>query len=760
MAKEKYNIQWSVRNIGPHKNLNQTIDAADDKAVRIGVYATNGSGKTTLSRQFRLLNYEDDTLPSSDKFVSLDQDNGNFKFKFFKQEIGSSTQNHEFEIKHIRGQRPVITDYSKLLFHTFNSDYVKDNIEKVNYGQEGEIQGYIVGHEKVDVENEKERLEEYKKNKYKTEEKIKIEIDNAKDKLKNEGVNANTKEYKEFNLLKFLDPEHEPKEDSSYASLKKDYQKLKGIPDDLPKIKHHSSLIINNEFIEELKSKLSKKITLSNLSESFKEKVLGKERFIRLGVGELQKTGDNCPFCEQGLATKQFKLIEKYNQFIEDKETKFRLEMEDYLERVSNLKKEIKSEIDKFHQIANQYNRKKDYFPSLKKSSLKQIESQDLEKISFNKIQSLIEEKKSDIKKDIKDVDIVVIHRFKKQVKEIISKIEQNKKSNSMKIEGINQLIDDNNNELLKLKRRICLASFKELRNEYRSEIEDINSDVIKISDLEVIIREKEEEINKSKKEVVGETFSELLSFVFNEKYVFDYKKDLLKFKDFSLQKNAEDVLSDGEKRIIAFCYYIAEAHILIEKEIEYNKLFFIIDDPVSSMDFHYTYSVCRIIEKLHEFFKIKFKEIKFIILTHNLEFMSILLRNNIIRKKYVLTPGKLNKLNKELVMPYHGHLSDLYKITMGKGVPDHTTPNSMRHVLETLARFENPSQKVEEFMENTEGLEQLRALPKLVHDLSHGIFRNQPSVSDDLIIEGCKGIINYIKENYSGQISVVKKSI
>lgn len=96
--------------------------------------------------------------------------------------------------------------------------------------------------------------------------------------------------------------------------------------------------------------------------------------------------------------------------------------------------------------------------------------------------------------------------------------------------------------------------------------------------------------------------------------------------------ENASDVFSEGEKSIVAFCFYLAETHTKVGTEDEYNDLFFVIDDPISSLDFHYVYSVAQIIRTISSYFSIKRQRL--LVLTHNLEFMSILIRNKIMDNK------------------------------------------------------------------------------------------------------------------------------
>ena len=134
---KKYNIQLIIKNIGPHSNLSQCIDAGENGALRIAIYATNGSGKSSISKQFRLLNLDEKSMPKSDNFITLGENSASFFFKLFNQ--NTPTEKFEFKITHSSINKPSIQNSSNLIFHTFNSDYVKQSIEPVNYGQGKEI---------------------------------------------------------------------------------------------------------------------------------------------------------------------------------------------------------------------------------------------------------------------------------------------------------------------------------------------------------------------------------------------------------------------------------------------------------------------------------------------------------------------------------------------------------------------------------------------------------------------------------------------
>ena len=78
-------------------------------------------------------------------------------------------------------------------------------------------------------------------------------------------------------------------------------------------------------------------------------------------------------------------------------------------------------------------------------------------------------------------------------------------------------------------------------------------------------------------------------------------------------------VLSEGEKSIVAFAYYLGDAHIKVNSEEDYKRLFFIIDDSISSMDFSYVYSLSGVIREIQNIIRdLKAKGIGVLITDHN----------------------------------------------------------------------------------------------------------------------------------------------
>ena len=276
------------------------------------------------------------------------------------------------------------------------------------------------------------------------------------------------------------------------------------------------------------------------------------------------------------------------------------------------------------------------------------------------------------------------------------------------------------------------------------------------LQELKQSIREKEEQCKISRKEKVYLTLTATLDLFFNGKYTIDKDTFQIRFLGNTIGQQASHILSDGEKSIVAYCYYLATTHLLIERESDYDKLFFIIDDPISSMDFHYVYVVAQSIRDIKSTFNIATHE-RIWVFTHNLEFFSIVTRNHILNTAYSLKPGKIETINAKLLMPYESHLSDIVKISRKEIAPNHTTANSIRHVLETICKFEFPDKGIESYIAENPILSNDACIFSICQDLSHGGIRTQPPYTEDVLIHACDTVVAFMTERYSGQIDAIK---
>ena len=164
-------LKISASNLGPHESLKTQLQIG---SIGIGVYANNGSGKTFLSRAFRLATKEKHEASDSNKLLTLQETEGDFKLDISNSREPGVNKVYDFKLK--RNSEPIIRNNTGYIFRVFNDDYVKENLEVLKYRPNGEIDGYILGKEKIDLSKEKDELEALKTKRTEKKEEINSEI--------------------------------------------------------------------------------------------------------------------------------------------------------------------------------------------------------------------------------------------------------------------------------------------------------------------------------------------------------------------------------------------------------------------------------------------------------------------------------------------------------------------------------------------------------------------------------------------------------
>ncbi len=390
------------------------------------------------------------------------------------------------------------------------------------------------------------------------------------------------------------------------------------------------------------------------------------------------------------------------------------------------------------------------YFPSLEKTTLA-IPNYDKNFFDcFNVLVSYLKQKSDNI------VDTFIVGPVIEECKSFILEISSQQKENTEIINKVNKIKRDVNGERLSLRRNLCKAQYLKLYHSLSSFFNDLENMKSDLNLLQESIIEKEQQARISKKGKVFETLEYFLDKFFAGKYSIDKETFQIKFWGNNVGNRVSKILSDGEKSIVAFCYYLASTHLFINRVTDYSKLFFIIDDPISSMDFHFVYAVAQSLRDIKAYFGIT-PYCRIWLFTHNLEFFSIIVRNHIIDQAYVMRHGKIEPIEHQLLMPYENHLKDIVNIASGAQEPSHTTGNSIRHVIETVCRFEYPNKSLENYIKEHEELANNYYIYTLCQDLSHGNIRTQPSFSPYIIIAACKVVVEFMKLRYKGQIDAIK---
>lgn len=759
MANNKNIItELKCQNIAPIEDLTKEIKSS---SLKMAVFANNGSGKTFLSRLFRLtesqtqIALDENGKSPTDRLLTFGKDSGSFSFKITDKD---GKIKEDFSISVSKGQVPTIpkTEY---LYHTFNQDYVEENIRALSYEKDSNIQGFILGKTSIDLTDDKKELERIEEESKELSEQVRKEIHDYLDKNINNIANIKRlNEYKNLNpdeIFKGVDNELYGVS-KSFDELLQDYNKVKSVPENLQDIGAIDRINIDIHRLNKIKEDLKEEFTLSSFAEDFKQKIKSKQDFIEKGIKLHLGTASNvCPFCEQELQENAINLIDTYTKYLNDTEAQTVKQFKEYIKSLSDIVDSLKAiEITNSRRINlfNEYKTK--YIPVSEKVELGKLDIEDIQK-EIQEFIKLIEEKIENISKSILANNSIIenIEKYQTILNGIIG-------SNNKEISLINHRKNKISEENKDIRREICKCAYDYLVTIHRTNIKNVIQLREDWKTLNEEIKKKEEQHKASKKDKVASTIKIVLDYFFSGKYTLDEETFRLVFNNKALENGqTKDVLSEGEKNIIAFAYYIGDTHLKVEKEGDYKKLFFIIDDPISSMDFTYVYTLCGVIRDISKIID-KLEREKFIIFTHNNEFMRVLTVNNIAPKSLLLKKGELKDFNNNLTVPYISHLIDVYNIARKGELPNHTTANSIRHIIETLTKFENidiSKDGIAKYIEDN--IPNDKKSYTLINDLSHGGWRSeQAPIIDDDYKDVCEAIIKHIEEKFKGQIEYCNK--
>ena len=756
MAGEKIKTSIQCQNIAPIENLTRLISS---NSLKVGVFANNGSGKTFISRLFRLtenskeLLIENEVSPT-DKLITIGKSNSSFSFSIIDKD--GITQ-EDFKIHLEKGVIPNIPK-TKYTYHTFNQDYVEENISALSYEKDSEIEGFILGKINIDLKEDEEKLSKIEKEGSELNEQIKIEVE--KYVAENVSNIQNIKRLGDYKILEYQNIFNGIQKDKydiskTFDELIEDYNKIKSVPENLDDIKQIEVLSLDLKLLKEIKENCINEYSLSELAKQFKDKIKSKQLFVETGIGLLDSEKNNCPFCEQALEKDALDLIDNYTTYLNDVEAntiklfkEYENSLQKYIVTLENIEIQNTKRINEF----NKYKTK--YIPSSEEIELSNLDIQTLKK----QIEVIIESVQDKIKNINKSIDLS---------EEQLQDLEKSEtlfngvlSSNNEEIEAINKKKDRIGEENKSTRKEIIKSAYNNLIDEHKTNIESVVKLRGQWKALNDEIKKKREQQKVSKKEKVASTIKTVLNYFFAEKYSLDEENFRLIFDKNTLEKDqAKNILSEGEKNIVAFAYFIGDTHLKVESEDDYQNLFFVIDDPISSMDFSHVYTLCGVIRDIGKIID-KLKRERLLILTHNNDFMRVLSSNNIIDKKLLLKKGQLIDFNNNLTVPYINHLMDIYEICRRNGIPTHTTANSIRHIVETLTKFEKiniTGESIAEYIK--ENIPDDTKSYTLINDLSHGGWRTeQAPITDEDYTEICETIVKHVETKYNGQVEYCKK--
>jgi len=661
------------------------------------IYGWNGSGKTTLVELFESLKKK--TLP--DRFSSA-------KFSVILDNHYEITENN--------------LNHSNLNLHIFNDNFIKENIDWDNSVKSV----LLVAEEKIQERQRLNELNEKQKNDTKDKQKKENQISSLENEIANfmtrearnikqnlQAIDTTDRYFMNYNKTKFqnfIDENEEKIKDESYLLNEEQVNQYvigaKPNKKDPINIPETFTLFNFDDFKnkeKEISNLLSKTVVSSTIERLLSNSDV--QSWVEQGLKIHKKHQLNqCEFCENIISKERFTKLE--NHFSKD---------------YDNFKRDLRGVSESVDKLSIQL---EDKFPSSEKLYLEYMED-------FKTISKQL----TDVIKKINSV----VEKWKKTIDQKI----ENPFNTSLTIEGMNESLINNLNNYVKFIKELVkkhnqkTINFEEETKEKKKKLEGhyITEKVIdfdyyqKKTDL---IKQKTQlnTLNKGIKDRRGEV-QRLENSLSNEGLGAEKINSCLhKFlgrKDLSIQFNEEkkgyDIirddsenghsthLSEGEKRAIAFIYFIIK---LEEKNNKIKDSIIVVDDPISSLDSNNLFQACS-------FLRTNCKSAKqLFIFTHNFTYFKLirdwLFKNNEHRKKesksikahfFVINMGVslprnavLEEAPKSLIdynSEYHYIFEKLFKFKDSNKLDVHEallTANLSRKLLESFFYFKYPKHR------------------------------------------------------------------
>jgi wobble nucleotide-excising tRNase len=419
-----------------------------------------------------------------------------------------------------------------------------------------------------------------------------------------------------------------------------------------------------------------------------------------------------CPFCQNKTIT-----------------TELQQQIKDYFDETYQNKITKLNDLDsKYFKAWQDVKNKEELF--LKNPFIKNKEKEF--KLTYKNFTEKLSKNRSKINEKIKNPSEEIILEStileKNELNDFLDKIIEEIKTHNSKIE---------NKE--KTKKEITHTFWQIMRWDYDQTIENYKSQKEKLKEEEKEIENQISELknkNNKQRDIIKEAQKEII----NIDEAIDNINTELKFlgaEEFKIEKEGADfykikrenereaqfeTLSEGEKTIISFLYFLElckgkekENEVLTEKIV-------VIDDPISSLSHIYIFNVAQLTKKT--FFNNNYKQI--FILTHSLYFFHELIKisnNNNLFRIYKAESGESNisKMKKnEILNDYQAY----WQILKDDKSPNALLANSIRNILEYFFGFID-KEEFKNAVKNIEKESEYQFFIRYVQRESHSDFIN-----------------------------------
>lgn len=763
--------KFEIEGIGPHETK-LTFDEIL-KSNQVAIFARNGSGKSFIGRVFRLVSRigwkvlhgkssGEEFLQKNEAYTLLSVGQCLGRMGFEQKREGEDAKRFSVEVNVLaNGEEKLVLQWTQdYIFRVFNQQYVEENVKERSYELYGKTsKGWVIGETNIQIDNHQSELrvlntrEEELREKFATAGRECATRLNSKYKVaKNTGIFKQLFSEDSFSIGAEVDAIGV----REFAVVAEKLSTLASIPDDLPDVNYMNECVRPTELLEEISAFLSTVVPKSTMAGAEIDAIKDNRDFFEQGLRLSLRDAQRCPFCRQELTDAAIKILEQYKTFLAGAEAKaakkaacLKDQVKAYFNMVQSLRNSLREQQSQILTVGR-------YFDSVSELLISIPVLPAVEDELASKLLALIERKAQD-----PSIPMTLPDELKTSIENNINGAEWIRKEYDRRARIINIKKASTTKDRLALRIELVKAAFIELKKTLHEEVANWTA-------LNNEIKEKREALDRllegnrdSKRELVFNTATALIKELFGDKYSLREEDFVLQFRgSVDPKRPISAILSDGEKSAISLCYFLAETHLFVEKKADYKRLFFIFDDPVSSMDAQFVYAISNLFKRIdHVFPEMRNEPKRYWIFTHSMDFYAILIRNNVCKEWFVLYDGAFKNIPEEMLLPFETHLADIVRISDGVVNPTHTTGNSIRHVLEVLSKFEYPLKTIDQFVSDENDLMGNPNVLPFANDYSHGAFQNNQVCIDPIIVSVCKTVVNYVQKRYPGQIAAVRKS-
>lgn len=570
-----------------------------DKKINL-IYGLNGSGKSTFSEYLRKIGYADEKFAN----CSIETDNAENKSELSLDE-------------------KILVYNQKWVNEAFYENPTLKGIfslSKENADAKKKID--LANQEKEKLEKLKTENEENKEKSRKSFESKKLKIVDSIWKIKTDytgGERATDQFFKGLKSDKEALFNHVLGISKSTTPLLKTIEDIKEelqvlLDKNATKIENISNVQIYNLTEDEivlLKKEItgSKNSTFSTLLDK-----LQNSDWVNSGLKYVEKQTEpaQCPFCQQNI-DKQHLLDELkscFDKSYEQDKLKLQHIYDNYKRQIdsisidtsfeqNNLLKEFSSKYESaFEKLKSSLNRNLDIIKDKISTPSKQITLNPLitELTSLNEIIKLANDKINDFNKIIDQKDLTL-----KELKKLFW-------------------------ENIRLKYDVIITNYQEEESSFDKEQKNFDSEILRIKmeiDKQVNIITEQSKLVSNIDEAVISINNHLIELGIDSFKIEKYDKDKAEYKLVRSEESEDNIfesLSEGEKMIISFLYFIEECRGKDDSKTADKKKIVVIDDPISSLSHIYVFNVAELVKS--EFIKDNLdKWEQIFILTHSLYF-------------------------------------------------------------------------------------------------------------------------------------------